>query len=817
MGPHWQHPKILSAARWMDKLQRFSHPAATLCATRTFPAADGCATSTMPASSMNLKLTAPIKTWDEAVPLGNGLLGGLLWGEGGVLRLSLDRGDLWDERPAPGNPLAGFTYAQMVKLVAAGDNAGISKIADGAYNGTHPTKIPAGRLEFDLAPGQAVESFELDLATATGRAQLAAGVAVEAFFSAVTPVALVRVPGVAPRALRLLAPESVKKLGYPDPVRGADGEAQWFVQPAAAGTSYCIYSAQRRVGDATLIATTVAYSAADGPDVVGAARRRVEAALAAGYAAVHAAHTAWWRGFWAKSCIHVPDAEVMRHYLLVQYFYGAASRTGAPPIPLQGVWTADAGELPPWKGDYHHDLNTQMTYMGYQASGRFDEGRVFLDFMHGRLPALRKFAREFLETPGAAVPAVMTLAGAPMGGWAQYSLAPVNGAWVGHLYFLHWRHTRDEDFLRGTGYPWCREVGEALRALLRPDASGVLVLPLSSSPEAFNNDMRAWLQPNSNYDLMCLRMLFLGNAEMAAELGDPAAAAGWRETAARLGPYHVTGKNILKLNADEELDFSHRHLATLMGVYPFNLLHVEGSARDRAIIAATIPDIDRLGVIEWCGYSYTWMAALRARINEPEAALWYLKAYLRAFILRNGFHANGDQTKTGFSSLHYRPFTLEGNFLACAAVHEMLLQSWAADAGSGGWGPIRIFPAMPWRWHEAAFTDLVAEGGHRVSARRENNATTWLRVVAGAAGKLRIRDNFGGRIPQWNGTAPQRSGDDFIFTVAVGEVLEATLPQPAKIPPAPPATPAPANGWNGEVPIAPKDPGVPMPVPLPPM
>jgi len=59
---------------------------------------------------MNLKLTAPIKTWDEAVPLGNGLLGGLLWGEGGLLRLSLDRGDLWDERPAPCNPLAGFTY-----------------------------------------------------------------------------------------------------------------------------------------------------------------------------------------------------------------------------------------------------------------------------------------------------------------------------------------------------------------------------------------------------------------------------------------------------------------------------------------------------------------------------------------------------------------------------------------------------------------------------------------------------------------------------------------------------------------------------------
>ncbi len=756
------------------------------------------------ADPMKLALTAPITTWDEALPLGNGLLGGLLWGEGGTLRLSLDRGDLWDERPAPGNPLKGFTYAQLEKLVAAKDNAGISKIVDGAYFSDHPTKIPAGRLELDLAPGQTVTGFELDLTTATGRAALGKVGAVEAFFSADHPVALLRVPGAAPRELRLLAPLAVKKIGFPDPVRGRAGDAQWFTQSTAEGHVTCVYVATRREADTTLIATTVTFSPHDGVDVLAAARAQVEAALRAGFAARHATHAAWWRVFWAKSSVTVPDAQVQQHYNLVQYFYGAASRTGAPPIPLQGVWTADAGELPPWKGDYHHDLNTQMTYMAYQAAGRFDEGRVFLDFMHARLPAFRKFASEFLGQPGAAVPAVMTLAGEPLGGWAMYSLAPVNGAWVGHLYYLHWRYTRDATYLRDVAYPWCREVGRALRGLLRPDANGVLVLPLSSSPESFNNDSRAWLQPNSNYDLMCLRMLFLGNAEMAAELGDPAAAADWRDTARRLGPYHVTGKNILKLNAVEELTFSHRHFATLMAVYPFNLMTIEGSASDRAIIHATIPDIDRLGVIEWCGYSYTWMAALRARIGEPEAALWHLKAYLHAFILRNGFHANGDQTKSGFSAFDYRPFTLEGNFLADAAVHEMLLQSWDARPGAGGWGTIRVFPATPWAWPEAAFTDLVAEGGHKVSARRENNATVWLRVVAARAGELRIRDNFGGRAPVWSRAGVNKSGDDFVFTVQAGEVVEATLTKPAARP-APPA-----NAYLDDVPKPPKDMGTRM-------
>ena len=111
---------------------------------------------------------------------------------------------------------------------------------------------------------------------------------------------------------------------------------------------------------------------------------------------------------------------------------------------------------------------------------------------------------------------------------------------------------------------------------------------------------------------------------------------------------------------------------------------------------------------------------------------------------------------------------------------------------------------MPWRWHDAAFTDLVAEGGHKVSARREHNATTWLRVVAGRAGELRIRDNFGGRAPAWSKGAPRKSGDDFVFTVKSGDVIEATLPKPAGVPPAP------ANAWLDDVPKPPQNPGVRM-------
>lgn len=169
-------------------------------------------------------------------------------------------------------------------------------------------------------------------------------------------------------------------------------------------------------------------------------------------------------------------------------------------------------------------------------------------------------------------------------------------------------------------------------------------------------------------------------------------------------------------------------------------------------------------------------------MGRGEEAFRYLDLYARAFILRNGFHANGDQTRSGLSSFTYRPFTLEGNFLAMNAVHEMLLQSWSPAAGTGDSEVIRLFPAMPWRWHNASFEDLRTEGGHRVSAQRVNNATAGFSLTAGRDGTVRIRDNFGGARPAWSHSAVSKSGNDFVVRLRKGEILTATLPVPPAIP-----------------------------------
>jgi len=741
------------------------------------------AAPTGPDPALDLKLAAPIRTWDEAVPLGNGLMGALLWGETNLVRLSLDRGDLWDERPSQAflKVRERFTWKAMQRMVAEDRMQEFNEVFDSNYDyDGPPTKLPAGRLEIELDQGRHVQDFALHLADATGHVRLEDGSEIQAFVDAANvrePVLLAEIPGAQLRQVRLRSPESVKKLNYPPARAGSKEGWTWFEQPGAEGFEYAVCAAWKRVGDHTLLAVTVATSK-EGKSPLAVAQARVSRALNAGFARRLKPHAKWWAGFWDRSSVNLPEAKVLQHYYLVRYFYGAASRREAPPMPLQGVWSADAGTLPPWKGDYHNDLNTQMTYLAYRASGDFDEGACFLDYLWALLPTFKNFAKDFYGAPGAAVPGVMSLAGQPLGGWGQYSLSPTMGAWNAHLFYLHWRHTADREFLKTRAFPFCREIGLCLQALLTPDARGYLKLPLSSSPEIFDNTRRAFLIPNSNYDLASMKVLFLALEEMAQALGDTRAAADWSATARKLEPFHLNSQGTLLLDETTPLPGSHRHLSNLMPLHPFNLITTDGGTGERRVIEASLADWDRAGTKAWCGYSFSWMACLRARVGDAEAAWRNLDIYTRAFILRNGFHANGDQTKSGYSTFTYRPFTLEGNFLAMEAVHEMLLQSWAPLTGKPTPGIIRIFPATPNSWAQAEFKDLRAEGGHKVSARREHGATTWLRVVAGSDGIVRIRDNFGGRVPVWNRSGVKRSGDNYEAMLRRGQRLEASFPSP---------------------------------------
>ena len=712
------------------------------------------------AAPPDLRLAAPIERWDEALPLGNGLLGGLVWGARDTLSVSLDRGDLWDLRVPDVLRSDAWTFATVRRLVAEGNHRRRVELFDDPYDKIpYPTKLPGGRLVVVLDSGMVAREFALRLSTAEARVSYGDR-ETTGFFSAVEPVALFRLPSPTAR-VALARPTSLDVLGYPPADTGRGDGAVWLEQHAALGLRYAIVAGTHRDGDGMLLAVTIA-STADGDDPLGIARARVASALERGYAALQEPHHDWWQRFWAVSEVQVPDSAIQAQYDLAKYFYGAASRRGAPPIPLQGVWTADGGTLPPWKGDFHNDLNTQTTYLACDAAGLDEACESWLDFNWALLPAYRAFAREFFSVDGAAVPGVMALDGQPLGGWGQYSLSPTMGAWVAQAFHLHWKYTGDRTFLVERAYPFLSEIGEATLALLEPDSAGVLRLPLSTSPEIRDNSPAAWLPPNSNYDLALLRWLFAALVETAEAAGDPEGARRWGEALGRLEPLDrdpVTGA----LTFARGLPYaeSHRHFSHAMAFHPLALLDPEGA--DSATVRATLDGLAEFGSDWWVGYSFSWYSAMLARAGRAEEALRQLEIFVRAFLLRNGFHANGDQSGAGYSRFTYRPFTLEGNFLAMHAVQEMLLQSWG--------GTVRVFPAVSARWGDASFRDLRAEGGFLVSATRRAGCTAEVRITATRDAALRLRNPFAGRDARWSRSDLERDGRDLRARMRSGETL----------------------------------------------
>ena len=119
----------------------------------------------LPPKHCNINLTGPIPRWDEAIPLGNGILGSLFWGPMEHLRISVDIAGLWLRRRPEEKLDKEFTYAKLVELARKGDVAETRRIFDTPYARPTPTKIPAGHLFLDGLP-QGSYQASLDLGTA---------------------------------------------------------------------------------------------------------------------------------------------------------------------------------------------------------------------------------------------------------------------------------------------------------------------------------------------------------------------------------------------------------------------------------------------------------------------------------------------------------------------------------------------------------------------------------------------------------------------------------------------------------------------------
>lgn len=399
-------------------------------------------------------------------------------------------------------------------------------------------------------------------------------------------------------------------------------------------------------------------------------------------------------------------------------------------MPLQGVWTADDGNLPPWKGDYHNDLNTQLSYTHFYKANHLEEGESFLDFLWKSRNAGRRFAQRFYGTEGICLPGVMSIDGQPLGGWPMYSLSPTHQIWLCRSFEQYYRYTDDRQFLKEKAWTFFEETARCMTSLLE-ERDGHLYLPVSSSPEIHDDEKESWVTSNSNYDLALLRYLYGTLAEFS-EILENGQKEKWMKILHRLPELAVNEKKVLRIAPDEDLEESHRHLSNAMAICPLHLYRYE-SREAKEIIDATILDYERLGSGMWVGFSFPWMSQLYAVQGNGEGAAAQLRIFWENFCSPNGFHLNGDFKRRGFTTFHYRPFTLEANMYAADALQEMLFQM---DGNV-----LHLFPAVPEEWlnREMAFSGFRGYQGILVSAKWQPGSGLEICVTAKVQKKFMIK------------------------------------------------------------------------------
>jgi alpha-L-fucosidase 2 len=211
------------------------------------------------------------------------------------------------------------------------------------------------------------------------------------------------------------------------------------------------------------------------------------------------------------------------------------------------------------------------------------------------------------------------------------------------------------------------------------------------------------------------------------------------------------------IGRDQPLAISHRHFSHLLMVYPLHLVTGE-KPEERALIERSLAHwIGFEGALQ--GYSFVGASAISSLLGKGDDAHRYLGDLIHRFVKPNTMYLEAGPV-------------IETPLAAAQAVHEMLLQSWGDT--------LRVFPAVPAAWREAAFQDLRAEGAFLVSAARHEGRTTFVRVtsLAGEPVTLRVAMAATPRITAPRPAAVVRTGET-TFRLRLGKGESVTFADPA--------------------------------------